>query len=131
MQAYATEILGRMFPSVKWIGEEDEGETKLVKMPGPLVDALPKVRVDHLPATDPIPIDFEKTVVHIDPLDGTRNFAKGELNCVTSLFGIAVGDEADYGVVHRLQGAENGLASTYFGGKGLGLFRLEGGSTMR
>lgn len=39
-----------------------------------------------------MPIDFENAVLHIDPLDGTRNFTKGELECVTSLFGIAVGN---------------------------------------
>lgn len=71
---------------------------------------LPKIRFDHLPKQDgkltsssDIPIDFENAVLHIDPLDGTRNFTKGELECVTSLFGIAIGDDAKYGVVHHLK----------------------------
>ena len=70
-----------------------------------------------------MPIDFENAVLHIDPLDGTRNFTKGELECVTSLFGIAVGNEARYGVVHHLKSHEDKPPTTYYGGYGVGLFK--------
>ena len=69
-------------------------------------------------------IDFKTSILHIDPLDGTRNFAKGELECVTCLFGIAVNDRAQYGVIHHPKSYDEGVPpATYFGGSKLGLYK--------
>jgi fructose-1,6-bisphosphatase/inositol monophosphatase family enzyme len=38
----------------------------------------------------------------IDPVDGTASFIRGELDVVTILIGISIGDKAKIGIVHKI-----------------------------
>ena len=45
--------------------------------------------------------DASEAIVWIDPLDGTRGFARGQVTVVTSLIGVSIKGKPSIGIVHR------------------------------
>ncbi|TMW55701.1 hypothetical protein Poli38472_010583 [Pythium oligandrum] len=66
-------------------------------------------------------LDPKELVVWIDPLDGTKKFAEKKYDEVSVLLGIAYHRRPIAGVMHLPFHGDHGV--TYWGGKGIGLFR--------
>ena len=116
--------LSHRFPNVKIIGEEGQLD---------LLNVLPfnwlkntknqeealyaKLGTKVMPA-----INEEDVVIWVDPLDGTAEYAKGFLDHVTVLIGIAVDEEAVGGVIHQpfFNAKEEKPGRTIWGIKGVG-----------
>jgi len=69
----------------------------------PVASTLPNLEIvgndfipSHLQSIDPTEV-----IVFIDPLDATREFTQGKLECVTCLVGISKNGEAIAGVIHQ------------------------------
>ncbi len=71
--------------------------------------------------------DVEKTIVWIDPLDGTTDFVKGNLSAVTVLIGLAIEGIPKIGVVHNpfIINENDGKGLTIFGTLEHGAFILD------
>ncbi|KAK4336799.1 hypothetical protein RND71_043578 [Anisodus tanguticus] len=75
-----------------------------------------------------IDVKDEDIVIWVDPLDGTTEYAKGILDCVTVLIGIAVNGKAIAGVIHqpyynyKIENDESKIGRTIWGLVGLGAF---------
>lgn len=64
-------------------------------------------------------------MVWIDPLDGTKEFVKGNLTAVTVLIGLSIKGQSRFGVVHNPFSHENSeLGVTYFGSGEHGTFQM-------
>lgn len=119
--------LARQFPAMRIIGEE--GEQNLSAVPAELL--VSDTDADF--ARRPCPPAFanvreEDLVVWVDPLDGTAEYAKGFVEHVTVLIGVAYKDVAIGGIIHQpffKSGAEatatpTTLGRTIWGLRGLG-----------
>jgi 3'-phosphoadenosine 5'-phosphosulfate (PAPS) 3'-phosphatase len=99
-------ILTSLYPNLRIIGEESEHDVSLVNSDGEFDrDAIQVERdsVKHLlPASqNPILMDAKAITVYVDPLDGTADFVKGNLEAVTTLIGIAIDAKPVAGVIYR------------------------------
>ncbi|XP_059488072.1 3'(2'),5'-bisphosphate nucleotidase 1 [Neocloeon triangulifer] len=93
--------LSKQFPSIKIIGEEDQGGQECPLPPEWLVtDSDPGVLNLQCPK-DLQNVKEEEVVVWVDPLDGTSEYTQGLLDHVTVLIGVAVGERAVGGVIHQ------------------------------
>eukprot|EP00028_Trichosphaerium_sp_Am-I-7-wt_P015702 CAMPEP_0168512678 /NCGR_PEP_ID=MMETSP0405-20121227/2955_1 /TAXON_ID=498012 /ORGANISM="Trichosphaerium sp, Strain Am-I-7 wt" /LENGTH=290 /DNA_ID=CAMNT_0008531255 /DNA_START=44 /DNA_END=912 /DNA_ORIENTATION=+ len=83
------------WPNIRIIGEEDTEPTK---------DA-PKPNTSTLASTDfgsfEKLVPLEDVTVYIDPLDATKEFTLGNVECVLTLVGIAVKDKAVGGIMYQ------------------------------
>jgi len=71
-------------------------------------------------------LELSKLKIWIDPLDGTKEYTLGYVQYVTSLLGIAVDNNSQYGVIHKpFGGHDKEKQETYLGGKGLGVMKYE------
>ena len=70
--------------------------------------------------------DPNKATVWIDPLDGTRDFTKGNLSAVTVLIGLAIDGLPKLGVVHHpfRTNDNDGKGMTIFGAQEYGAYFL-------
>lgn len=67
----------------------------------------------------------EGAVAWIDPLDGTRDFTRGNLKPVTSIVGITVKGVSRVGVVHKpVTYANEEVGESYFGTLECGGFKM-------
>lgn len=133
VQKLYTVGLNSYFPGIKVIGEENVEESK--KMEIDESGIMKRVR-------DLVPLIHDKSVkedqrtvwgselelsrlgVWVDPLDGTKDYTVGKVQCVTSLVGITVDDCPEFGVVHKpFSDGDLEKQESYFGGKGLGVIR--------
>ena len=70
-------------------------------------------------------INTEEICVWVDPLDGTLDFAKGEVDSLTTLIGVSIANRAKIGVIHKPFIDREGLqSSTYFGSEECGAFKI-------
>lgn len=69
---------------------------------------------------------IENAIAWIDPLDGTRDFTKGNLAPVTSISGITVNGVAKIGVVHKpVSYKDDQISETFFGSIETGVFKMD------
>jgi 3'-phosphoadenosine 5'-phosphosulfate (PAPS) 3'-phosphatase len=60
--------------------------------------------------------DVTEATVFIDPLDGTKEFLKGNLSAVTVLIGLAINGKSRAGIIHYPFAPENkSVGKTVFG----------------
>lgn len=111
--------LRSMFPGLRLVGEEGEvpaleSATSLKEVP--LLDhsfEVPHKLQESLTLAD--------TCLWIDPLDGTKEFALGNLESVSVLIGVAVKDRPVAGIIHQPFVGEGDGVTTY-GAVGVGVF---------
>lgn len=67
-------------------------------------------------------INEKEVVLWVDPLDGTKEFTQGILECVTVLIGLSVQNRPIGGIIHQpyYKGSDNQYGRTIWGLKGLG-----------
>jgi len=117
-----------MFPGIRLVGEEDEadskeeacklGETQVVPL-----DAVPMLECMEVPTELAESLTLEDTCLWIDPLDGTIEFVRGNLQHVCVLIGITVKDRPVAGVVlevFRTKNNPDGIVT--YGAVGVGVF---------
>lgn len=79
------------------------------------IDSPPNFHaLDHLANQVPhdlYEVELKDVVLFVDPLDGTREFIKGELEAVTTLIGIAYKGEPIAGVVYQPYGKSSSQVS--------------------
>lgn len=86
----------------------------------------PPVDLDRVKDTLPS-YDLSDLTIFIDPLDGTHDFVKGNLECVAILIGITVKGRPTAGVIHLpfIQDEKSKKDRVIWGAVGLGAFGLE------
>ena len=99
------------FPGIWICGEE---EVKFEES-----DIIQGVNIDLIPANllpeDIRQIDLEEITIWVDPLDGTKNFVKGDVLGVTSIIGICRAGRPILGIIHH---PFDEAKPTYYGGPG-------------
>ena len=95
-------VLSQLFPEIMLIGEEGESsdrdeenvENALRELDGALKDIAPwEIQLPHK-------VDLKRDVtVWIDPLDGTKEFLRGDQQGVTTLIGVAIAGTPVFGAV--------------------------------
>ncbi|KAF3421264.1 hypothetical protein E2986_08088 [Frieseomelitta varia] len=113
--------LSQQFPNVTIIGEEGPLNYE-IPSDWIVTDADQEVLELQLP-TRLINIDPKDVCIWVDPLDGTSEYAKGLVEHVTVLVGVAIGHRAIGGVIHQpyYRNIENGtLGRTLWGINGVG-----------
>mmetsp|Transcript_43816 Transcript_43816/g.42310 ORF Transcript_43816/g.42310 Transcript_43816/m.42310 type:complete len:127 (+) Transcript_43816:340-720(+) len=81
--------------------------------------------VDGIDLLDFTTFNTSNAVVWIDPLDGTSDFVKGNLQAVTVLIGLAINGYSKIGIVHNVFSDEDETKGrTMFGTMEHGVFRL-------
>ncbi len=130
--------LNKYFPGIKIVGEENMAEC--LKIPINEEVILQRVStavpiIEARPLTEEQKKEWCKTIevgklnVWVDPLDGTKEFTLGNVQCVTSLLGITVDQVPTYGIIHKpFMDDDLERATTYFGGKGVGALVFREGS---
>ena len=108
--------LSRYFPTLTIIGEETTPPDPSAALDLPLSSLASDLRGVVGGGT----LNTDEVVVWVDPLDGTNAFVKGELDCVTTLIGVARRGEAVFGVVHC---PFSSPPVSYWGGEGVGCRR--------
>lgn len=100
VQTLIVKGLRTFWPNIKIIGEEEEVFEKDLGFDFKELrrDLVSKDLFKDIKSTQ---IDLNNAIVWVDPLDGTVEFIRGALDCVTTLIGISVGKEAKVGVVGR------------------------------
>lgn len=80
---------------------------------------------DEINIDDPLHFNPEDAIVWIDPLDGTRDFAKGNMRVVTTIIGLAVKGRAVAGIVHKpVYDHDTAKGETFFGSLETGVFKV-------
>jgi 3'-phosphoadenosine 5'-phosphosulfate (PAPS) 3'-phosphatase len=70
--------------------------------------------------------DTKDAVVWIDPLDGTKEFVRGNLTSVTVLIGLSLNGYSRFGIVHQpYSHANSNHGVTYFGSGEHGTFQMD------
>lgn len=122
--------LSRQFPAMRIIGEEGELDAA-ANAAVPPEYIVREADVEFGQRTCPpayAQIREEDLVVWVDPLDGTAEYARGYVEHVTVLIGVAYKDEAIGGIIHQpfysaaaaTDGSPEQLGRTIWGVRGLG-----------
>jgi len=100
VQTIIIKSLQTFWPNLKIIGEEEEVFSSKIDIDFQALktDFLPQ---DIFTGLSPIDFNIKDAIVWVDPLDGTVDFLKGELDCVTTLIGVSLNARATLGVVGR------------------------------
>lgn len=103
-----------------------KGEEKEELLSEPTYFDYSKVRLDLVPESlfgESNILNISDLIVWVDPLDGTSDFLKGDLECITTLVGISSKGVAHAGVVCRMfdqtKDGYNFKPRIYFGVKGV------------
>ncbi|XXQ30336.1 3'(2'),5'-bisphosphate nucleotidase 1 [Plasmodiophora brassicae] len=102
-QALIVGGLRRQFPSLVVIGEEDQVDSAHVDLPPTLperYETLEYFAADRWPANLGVRADSQ-VCVWVDPVDGTTELTKDNLESVSVLIGVAVDGSASFGVIHE------------------------------
>mmetsp|Transcript_3119 Transcript_3119/g.5046 ORF Transcript_3119/g.5046 Transcript_3119/m.5046 type:complete len:338 (-) Transcript_3119:169-1182(-) len=120
--------LRTMFPNIRIVGEEDEGDakseaSKLGETPSISLADVPVLEDLIVPSDLAEALTLKDTCLWIDPLDGTIEFVRGNLHNVCVLIGIAVRDRPVAGVVLQpFVVDENPNGCVTYGAAGVGVF---------
>jgi len=99
VQTLIVKSLKTLWPNIKIIGEEEEvSEDLQFDFNSLKTDSVSKELFAGCTSTE---VDLNKAIVWVDPLDGTIEFIKGALDCVTTLIGISIEGQAKIGVVGK------------------------------
>mmetsp|Transcript_96484 Transcript_96484/g.268130 ORF Transcript_96484/g.268130 Transcript_96484/m.268130 type:complete len:325 (+) Transcript_96484:64-1038(+) len=110
-----------MFPGIRLVGEEEETQASLQEVATPFAEVLPLADAFEVPAELAESLTMTDTCLWVDPLDGTIEFVRGNLQHVCVLIGIAVRDRPVAGVVlEPFVGGEQGRVT--YGAVGVGVF---------
>ncbi|GAM19909.1 hypothetical protein SAMD00019534_030840 [Acytostelium subglobosum LB1] len=111
VQKHIVAGLRSRWPAIRIVGEEElqEGDRP---NPLPSIDRISQFndRLDTVVNKGVVPLS--DVIVFIDPLDATREFTKGNVNCVMTLIGVSVNGVAHAGVIHQPFVDENGDRTT-------------------
>eukprot|EP01083_Nonionella_stella_P208425 756384_1 len=119
--------LSRAFPNVTLIGEEGTEANSDSSEHAPSVE---EARLSDFQSKFPerwLAVPTEDVTVWIDPLDGTKEFTRGDVKSVTVLIGIAVKGRAVAGVISQpfVNSEATNRPKTVWGCAGVGVFGLE------
>jgi len=117
-----------MFPGIRLVGEEDEEDSKkeasnLEELPVISLEEIPLLEGMDAPAELAQSLTLADTCLWIDPLDGTIEFVRGNLQHVCVLIGIAVENRPVAGIVLQpflTEETPDGVAT--YGAVGVGVF---------
>lgn len=111
---------------MKIIGEE--GNTDITNVPNDWI--ITELDQEFLKNTCPdslMHVSEKEIVIWVDPLDGTKEFTQGILECVTVLIGLSVENRAVGGIIHQpyYKRCDDQYGRTIWGLKGLGCSGFE------
>ena len=130
-QAAIVSGLRAMFPGIRIVGEEEEvvveeeghgTEPGRKEPPTALADVPPLASDWDVPPALAASLTLADTCLWVDPLDGTIEFVRGNLQHVCVLIGVCVRDRPVAGVMHQpfVGGGEDGTVT--YGAVGVGVF---------